>query len=101
MTTWRLLSEPANCQRGCHDRACGFWQSANARERNGRKHAAFVVGHHILRIAYHLLSENTTYRELSPTYFEQRRVEQLKRRSLDQLQRLGFQVTLTPLTTAA
>ena len=30
--------------------------------RNGRKHAAFVVGHHILRIAYHLLSENTTYR---------------------------------------
>jgi transposase len=57
--------------------------------RAGRKHAAFVVGRHILNIAYHLLAERTTYRELGPSYFEQRRAEQLKRRCLDQLRTLA------------
>ena len=69
--------------------------------RGGRKHAAFVVGRHILNIAYHLLRERTTYRELGPTYFEQRRVEQLKRRCLDQLRNLGFHATLSPMASAA
>jgi len=69
--------------------------------RGGRKHAAFVVGRHILNIAYHLLRERTTYRELGPTYFEQRRVEQLKRRCLDQLRNLGFDANLVPLPNAA
>jgi transposase len=69
--------------------------------RAGRKHAAFVVGRHILSIAYHLLAERTTYRELGPSYFEQRRADQLKRRCLDQLRNLGFQATLTPLPKAA
>jgi transposase len=69
--------------------------------RAGRKHAAFVVGRHILNIVYHLLAERTTYRELGPSYFEQRRADQLKRRCLDQLRNLGFQATLTPLPKAA
>jgi transposase len=69
--------------------------------RGGRKHAAFVVGRHILNIAYHLLSERTPYRELGPSYFEQRRAEQLERRCLDQLRNLGFHTTLTPLAKAA
>jgi len=69
--------------------------------RGGRKHAAFVVGRHILNIAYHLLLEHTTYRELGATYFEQRRIEQLKRRCLDQLRNLGFQATLTQMAKAA
>jgi hypothetical protein len=42
----------------------------------GRKHAAFVVGRHILNITYHLLAEGTTHRELGPSYFEQRRAAQ-------------------------
>ena len=69
--------------------------------RAGRKHAALVVGRHILTITYHLLAEQTTYRELGPSYFEQRRAEQLRRRCLDQLRNLGFQATLTPLPKAA
>jgi transposase len=70
--------------------------------RGGRKHAAFVVGRHILTIAYHLLADSTaTYRESGPSYFEQRRAEHLKRRCLDQLRNLGFQATLTPLPNAA
>jgi transposase len=69
--------------------------------RAGRKHAAFVVGRHILNIAYHLLAEHSTYRELGASYFEQRHADQLKRRCLDQLRNLGFQATLTPLQKAA
>jgi transposase len=67
----------------------------------GRKHAAFVVGRHILTIAYHLLAERSTYREAGAAYLQQRRAEQVKRRCVDQLQGLGFQVTLTPLPKAA
>ena len=63
--------------------------------------SAFVVGRHILEIAYHLITNQTTYRDLGPTYFEQRRAEQLKRRCLDQLRRLGFHATLSPMASAA
>jgi hypothetical protein len=61
--------------------------------RAGRKHAAFVVGRHILNIAYHLLAERTTYRELGPSYFEQRRAEQLTRRPTPNT---GFPSDLNP-----
>jgi hypothetical protein len=60
-----------------------------------------AVGRNILEIAYHLLSEQNTYRELGIDYFDRYRAERLKRRSLAQLQRLGYQVTLVPLPTAA
>jgi hypothetical protein len=69
--------------------------------RGGRKYAAFVVGRHILNIACHLLRQRTTYHQSGATYFEQRRVEQLKRRCIDQLRNLGFKTTLTPLRKAA
>jgi hypothetical protein len=69
--------------------------------RGGRKFAAFVVGRHILNVAYHLLRQRTSYREVGATHFEQRRREQLKRRCLDQLRNLGFQAALTPLPKAA
>ena len=60
-----------------------------------------MAGRHILNIVYHLLSQRTTYRELGATYFEQHHIEQLKRRSLDQLRNLGFQASLTPMPKAA
>ena len=60
-----------------------------------------AVGRNILEIAYHLLNEQTTYRELGIDYFDRYRAERLKRRSLAQLRHLGYQVTLTPLPTPA
>jgi transposase len=53
------------------------------------------------RRTHHLLSEQTIYRELGIDYFDRYHAERLKRRSLAQLHRLGYQVTLTPLQTAA
>jgi hypothetical protein len=60
-----------------------------------------AVGRNILEIAYHLPREHTTYQELGIDYFDRYRAERLKRRSLAQLPRLGYQVTLTPLPSAA
>jgi hypothetical protein len=54
------------------------------------------VGRNILEIACHLLSEQTTYRELGIDCFDRSRAERLKRQSPAQLQRPGYQVTLTP-----
>jgi transposase len=67
----------------------------------GHGRAVLAVGRNILEIAYHLLSQQTLYRELGIDCFDRYRTERLKRRSLAQLQRLGYQVTLTPLPTAA
>ena len=60
-----------------------------------------MVGRHILTITYHLLAKYSTYREAGTVYLQQRQTEQVKRRCLDQLHGLGFQVTLTPLPKAA
>jgi transposase len=48
----------------------------------GHGRAALAVGRNILEIAYHLLSEQTIYRELGIDYFDRYRAERLKRRSL-------------------
>jgi len=68
---------------------------------HGHGRAVLAVGRHVLEIAYHLLAQSTTYRELGTDYSDRFGAERLKRRSLAQLQRLGYQVTLTPLPTAA
>jgi hypothetical protein len=64
--------------------------SLGARYRRLRGHAGhgravLEVGRNILEIAYHLLREQTTYRELGIDYFDRYRAERLKRRSLAQL----------------
>ncbi len=69
--------------------------------RRGAKKAAVAVGHTILVIAYHLLTRKQDYRELGPTYLDERRREKAKRRALAQLDALGFEATLTPKQPAA
>jgi hypothetical protein len=44
--------------------------------------------------SYHLLKEPATYRELGTDYFDRYSTERLKRRSLAQLQRPCYRVTL-------
>jgi transposase len=67
----------------------------------GHGRAVLALGRHVLEIAYHLLAEPSTYRDLGTDYFDRHRAERLKRRSLAQLQSLAYQVTLAPLSTAA
>jgi transposase len=71
------------------------------RGRRGPNKAAVAVGHSILVIAYHLLLNNETYRDLGGDYFAQRHTsDAYKRRLVRQLERMGNKVTLEPLPTA-
>jgi transposase len=64
--------------------------------RRGKKRAAVAVGHSILVIAYHLLTEDSTYRELGGHYFDQRQQQAVERRLVRRLADLGYKVTLEP-----
>ena len=59
--------------------------------RRGKKKALVAVGHTILVIAYHLL-RGTDYRDLGPTYFDQRDRQAVERR----LDGLGYRVAWNP-----
>lgn len=62
--------------------------------RIGKKKALVAVAHSILVIIYHVLKEETTYRELGNTYFQERERDAVKRRALRSLERLGYDVSL-------
>ena len=60
---------------------------------------AFVVAvaHSILIASYHILKEEVPYQDLGGDYFLRRdNPEHRRRRAIDQLERLGYRVTLQP-----
>ncbi len=65
--------------------------------RLGKKKATVAVGHTILIIAYHLLTDNTTYRDLGVSHYDQRNRQAVERRLVRRLEGLGYQVKLEPL----
>jgi transposase len=69
--------------------------------RRGQKRAIVAVAHTILVIIYHLLHEQTTYRELGATYFDERERQHVERRLVRRLEALGNTVTLKPNDPAA
>lgn len=60
----------------------------------GHKKAVVATGHQILEIAYYILRDTVTYRELGTDYFDRRDRERTLRRNVKQLEALGFKVTL-------
>jgi transposase len=72
--------------------AAQFWRLAR---RIGKKKAAIAVGHSILVIAWHLLTNDCDYDDLGGDYFAQRADPDRHRdRLIAQLHDLGYQVTL-------
>ena len=69
--------------------------------RRGKKKAAVAVGHSILLIAYHLLTRGTCYQELGGNYFDERDGQAMKRRLVQRLEQLGYEVTIQSATPAA
>ena len=66
--------------------------------RRGGKKAAVAVGHSILVIVYHLLTDHDCpYLDLGPTYFDQRDPGAAQRRLIHRLEALGYHVQVTPL----
>jgi transposase len=52
-------------------------------------------------IAYHILKEETTYRELGHDYFTRQNTVQLQQRLIRRLETLGLRVTVQPVAVAA
>ena len=71
-----------------------YWRLAR---RIGKKKAAVAVGHSILVIAWHLISNDADYQELGGDYFTRRNDPDRPRdRLIEQLHHLGYRVTLDP-----
>lgn len=64
--------------------------------RRGKKRALLAVGHSLLEIMYHMLKRNVEYHDLGPDYFDRLEPERLRRYLVRRLQRLGYEVTLSP-----
>jgi transposase len=71
-----------------------YWRLAR---RIGKKKAAVAVGHSILVIAWHLLTNDCDYQDLGGDYFVRRDTQRQRQRAVAQLQALGYRVVLEPV----
>jgi len=69
--------------------------------RRGKKRAIVALGRSILVSIWYMLSRRRPYQELGADYYDQRRKESKVTYLTRQLTRLGFEVQLDPLPTAA
>jgi transposase len=82
----------AVCKRDCYLAA----QYRRLVKRRGDKKAIVAVAHSILVIAYHVLRDGRSYRELGGDYFDRMSTDRLTRYHTRRLAALGYAVTLTP-----
>jgi transposase len=66
--------------------------------RRGKKRALLAVGHSLLVIMYHVLKHQVEYQDLGSDYFDRLEPQRLQRYLVNRLQRLGYHVTLSPMT---
>jgi transposase len=69
--------------------------------RRGAKKATIAVGHTILVIVYHVLADEQDYQELGGNYFDEQDRLAVQKRLVHRLEKLGYEVTLTPTSPAA
>jgi transposase len=69
--------------------------------RRGPLRALVAVEHSIITAIWHMLTDNVAYQELGGAYFTQRDPERATRRAINQLNQLGYTVTLNPRENAA
>jgi transposase len=69
--------------------------------RRGKKKAITAVAHRLLIIIYHMLKDQTSYRELGADHFQKLNAAYVQRHHVKRLESLGFKVILEPLPKAA
>ena len=69
--------------------------------RRGPMKALVAVEHSILTAAWHMLTTGEVYRDPGPDYFIKRQPARTRARAVQQLEELGYTVTLEPHTQAA
>jgi hypothetical protein len=68
--------------------------------REGKK-ATIAVGHTLLVVIYHILSEDEDYEELGGNYFDEWDRQAVQKRLVRRLEKLGYEVKLEPTSPAA
>lgn len=86
------LIEAAHSVRGSNNYLGALYRRTAARK--GKKRAAVVVAHAILRISYYLLTRKEMYVDLGADYFDKRRERSLVTHSLRRLENLGYTVEI-------
>ncbi|MGQ7889174.1 IS110 family transposase [Paenibacillus sp. WC2504] len=66
--------------------------------RKGRKRAAIVVAHAMLRIAFYLLTRKEMYVDLGEDYFDKQKLGSIVRNSVRRLETLGYNVTISEVS---
>lgn len=69
--------------------------------RRGKKRAAVALGHTLLIIIYHIIAETKEYEELGADYLDQLDRQGKEKRLIRQLEKLGFEVSVTPTASLA
>jgi transposase len=69
--------------------------------RRGKKRAVVALGHTLLVIAYHVLKDQASYKELGADYLDRLEPDRLTRQLVRRLEKLGHKVTLEPKEKAA
>lgn len=64
------------------------------RARRGHKRAVVAVAHQILEIAYYVMRDGVTYRELGSDFHDRRDAERAAQRHVRRLEALGYRVTV-------
>jgi transposase len=94
------LVEAAHAATHCKDSYLSAQYQRLVVRRGGQK-ATIAVGHTLLVIIYHLLSENKDYQELGGNYFDAWDRQAVQKRLVRRLEKLGYQVKLEPTSPAA
>lgn len=68
--------------------------------RRGKKRALVAVGHSLLVTGYYMITRQMDYQDLGANYLDERNKEAVKRRAIQRLERLGYQVELRPAVMA-
>jgi transposase len=69
--------------------------------RRGKKKAMVAVGHTILVVIYHMLSQRKSYEEVGGNYFDEHERQATQKRLVRRLEKLGYQVELQPIPQVA
>ncbi len=69
--------------------------------RRGKKRAAVALGHTLLIIIYHVITDEKGYVELGGDYLDQLDRQGKEKRLIHQLEKLGLQVSVTPIAPVA
>jgi transposase len=96
-TTMVQCAWAATRTNGCYFQA----QFRRLQRRHGPKKAICAVAASMLTTAYHMLKDGTDYQDLGADHFDRRSKQSHTNRLVKQLTRLGYDVQISPLATAA